>query len=378
MPVEAAEVLAWRLRGALGRAAHAGRMRLIHRRPFSGRAERRLLLLSIDQRIPQSQIHPFHVHAAAIRARHGTELREVPLCDYLSARHRGLDGATTVAFQSDFDLSPAAFETLRDTLRVRSPQARLVYLDWSAPTDLRLAKMLDPYLSVYVKKHALADLSRYGLPTRGDTNLTDHYSRRFGLGLPETTYPVPPGFLSRLVIGPSFVTADFLRPAFLRDAPPGGPDRPIDLHARLAVDGTDWYRAMRSDCVAAAARLRHVRVVTGTGIGLARYMQELRAAKIVFSPFGYGEVCWRDFEAVASGAVLLKPDMSHVRTEPDIFVAGETYMPVRWDLADFEDTVHRLLGDPGLRERLTRQAFAVLRDYVRSGRFVDQMAPVFG
>ena len=86
-------------------------------------------------------------------------------------------------------------------------------------------------------------------------------------------------------------------------------------------------------------RIADLRVVSGTGVGHVAYMRELRASKICFSPFGYGEVCWRDYEAILSGAVLLKPDMSHIETDPDVFVAGETYLPVRWDLADFEAQV---------------------------------------
>ena len=41
-----------------------------------------------------------------------------------------------------------------------------------------------------------------------------------------------------------------------------------------------------------------------------------RESKLCFSPFGYGEVCWRDFEAMSTGAVLVKPDMSHLQARP--------------------------------------------------------------
>jgi hypothetical protein len=145
------------------------------------------------------------------------------------------------------------------------------------------------------------------------------------------------------------------------------------MHARLAMAGTPWYQRMRGECVAALDRVPDLQVVSGTGVGHVAYMRELRASKVCFSPFGYGEVCWRDYEAILSGAVLLKPDMSHIETDPDVFVAGETYMPVRWDLADFEVQVRRLIASPELRAELAGNAFAVLRDYLRSGRFVDRM-----
>lgn len=348
-----------------------------HSRAFSRTTERRVLLLTLDERIPQSQVHPFHHYARAIRDGHDAEVREVTTAAYLEGHWPGLDGATTVCFQTNFDVSEAELQRLLGTIRARNPEAQLVYLDWFAPTDLRLAERLSDHVALYVKKHVFADLSRYGEVTLGDTNLTDYYARRFGLEMPETRFAVPPGFLDKLLVGPSFATADFMIGTFAGPAPLGGSDRPIDIHARLAVQGTDWYQMMRAESVTAVTALKDVQSLTETGVGQVQYLRELQHAKLCFSPFGYGEVCWRDFEAVANGAVLLKPDMSHIRTEPDIFRPGETYMPLAWDLSDFEEKVRWLLADEALRAWLARNAFAVLHDYVAKGRFVQQLAPVF-
>lgn len=377
MPGDPVRILAGRSAAFARKLRARARMRFLYGRPFSGRADCQLLILSIDERIPQSQVHPFHAYAKGFLARYDAELREMPVSRYMSARHPGLDNATTVCFQTRFDIPQAELDALLDRIRDRNPNARLVYLDWFAPTDLRLAHRIGPQVSVYVKKHVLAARSLYGLPTRGDTNLNDYYSRRFDLDLPETVFPIPAGFLDKLLVGPSFVTADFMFRAFHGAAPLGAGPRPIDLHARIAVEGTAFYRAMRGESRNAVQALSGVRTATGTGVGLIRYLHELQQSKICFSPFGYGEVCWRDFEAVMSGAALLKPDMSHIRTDPDIFVAGETYMPVNWDMSDFEDKVRLLLADDDLRHRLTANAFGVLHDYVTSGRFVTQMAPLF-
>lgn len=366
-----------RVRGLLRRTGKDLRQRHLYGRPFSRNTAKRVLLLSIDARIPQSQIHPFHAYADQIRARADAEIREITADRFLHADQPGLDGATTVCFQTEFDIPLADLEALIARIRQRNPDARLVYLDWFAPTDLRLAQRMHPHVALYVKKHVLADLSQYGRPTQGDTNLTDHFSRRLGLEMPETVFPIPTGFLDKLVIGPSFVTDDLMLRMARAPAPRGEGDRPIDLHARLGIDGTDWYQRMRSECLYAVTALTGVRALTEFGVGQVQYLHELSASKICFSPFGYGEVCWRDFEAVCHGAVLLKPDMSHIRTAPDIFVPGETYMPLRWDLADFEDKVTLLLGDAALRQRLTANAFAVLHDYVTGPGFVDQMSPIF-
>lgn len=377
MTVNRLSLLPARLSAHIRKTRNNWRAQRLYARPFSGAHSRRVLMLALPERIPQSQVHPFHFYAKQIGATLDAEVREISPERYLAAPNAGLEKATNVCFQTEFDISQHDLEKLVNTIRARNPEAKIVYLDWFAPTDLRLAERLDPLIDLYVKKHVLRNLDLYGQPTLGDTNLTDHYSRRFHLNMPETQFKIPEGFMDKLLVGPSFATADFMISTFAGKAPLGRSERPIDVHARLAVRGTDWYQAMRQECADAVSGVRNLEVLTGTGVGLVQYLHELQSSKICFSPFGYGEVCWRDYEAIANGAVLLKPDMSHIRTEPDIFVAHETYMPVRWDLEDFEEKVALLLHDSDLRQKLTTNAFTVLHNYIANARFVDQMAALF-
>ena len=66
-------------------------------------------------------------------------------------------------------------------------------------------------------------------------------------------------------------------------------------------------------------------------LGFALGVLEILAPGYIFLGFAIG--------AVLTGAVLLKPDMSHVETDPDIFVPWETYAPLAWDLSDFADVL---------------------------------------
>lgn len=376
MFIPALETLGRRLR-IRARMNKAARLRAhATAQPFSPDAASRLLLVSMAERIPQSQIFPFHHFAPDLRRLYGAEVREADLSQVLSGAPIAATGATVVAFQTPYDIPDDDLSRLFDRLRSDHPGARIGALDWFAPTDLRNAARMDAHIDFYVKKHVLRDRSRYGQPTRGDTNLTDHFSGRFGLPEDERCFTIPPGFLDKLIVGPSFATAPGIMPLLLGPPPPSG-GRPIDLHARFAVEGTPWYRAMRSEAEDALTSLSDLTVVQGQGVNLARFMAELRRSKICFSPFGYGEVCWRDYEAVMAGAVLLKPDMGHVETDPDIFVPWETYAPVAWDMSDFADTARRLVADEGLRARIAARAFGVLRDWLCSDAFARRMAPLF-
>lgn len=77
------------------------------------------------------------------------------------------------------------------------------------------------------------------------------------------------------------------------------------------------------------------RIARGQTLSFESFMQEIFNSKVVISPFGYGEICYRDFEGFAAGACLLKPDMSHLETWPDFYQANSTYIPYKWDFSDF-------------------------------------------
>lgn len=61
------------------------------------------------------------------------------------------------------------------------------------------------------------------------------------------------------------------------------------------------------------------------------YNEELKTIAAVLSPFGWGEICFRDFEAVFNGSLLIKPNMDHIETWPNIYKGFQTYVPVEWD-----------------------------------------------
>jgi spore maturation protein CgeB len=99
---------------------------------------------------------------------------------------------------------------------------------------------------------------------------------------------------------------------------------------------------------------------------------------MVLSPFGWGEVCIRDYEAVACGAMLIKPDMSHVHTNPDIFRANETYVPVKWDFSDLADKVDYYMLRPNEAKRIAQAGRQRLLKYFNRMEFLDDFKNYLG
>jgi len=65
------------------------------------------------------------------------------------------------------------------------------------------------------------------------------------------------------------------------------------------------------------------------------YLKEIRNSKYVISPFGWGELCPRDFESFIYGAVLIKPNMKTINTWPNWYISKKTYLFFDWDLNEF-------------------------------------------
>jgi hypothetical protein len=95
-----------------------------------------------------------------------------------------------------------------------------------------------------------------------------------------------------------------------------------------------------------------------------QYNRETERAAMVLSPFGWGELCFRDFEAVTQGALLLKPDVSHLETWPDIFQPGESYIPLDWEGGDLVEKAQYYAGNRDERERIARNAYEGYRSQI--------------
>ena len=72
----------------------------------------------------------------------------------------------------------------------------------------------------------------------------------------------------------------------------------------------------------------------------AAYLSALDKDFAVLSPIGWGEVCYRDFESVLFGKLLIKPSMTHIQTWPNIYTDNTCYL-LNWDFTELTQ-----LNDP--------------------------------
>ncbi len=87
------------------------------------------------------------------------------------------------------------------------------------------------------------------------------------------------------------------------------------------------------------------KIASGSPVNKSEYWKELRSSKLSISPYGWGEICYRDFETFIAGALLVKPSMEHLTTYPNTFKPHETYVPLHWDLGDLPEKLDHLISN---------------------------------
>lgn len=257
----------------------------------------------------------------------------------------------------------------------------VLYFDPSDSTGWLQPQVL-PFVTRYYKPQLLKDRAGYLHPHYGNRIYADYYHRVFGVedDEPVVSRPVASADdVAKLRVSWHSGLADYslwglarmgLRRylsfdsllAFPRSFTSVRQPRPVGVACRFGV-------AYDRDTV--AFQRRRIRETLGQGLptqklGRRAYFAEMRAARIVVSPFGYGEITLKDFEALLCGALLLKPDMAHLETWPDLFRDGQTIATHRWDLSDVERVLDAMLADDARREEMAERGQALYRRYIAS------------
>ncbi|MFW6368712.1 MAG: hypothetical protein ACOCZ9_03140 [Spirochaetota bacterium] len=274
-------------------------------------------------------------------------------------------------------------------LQARERYEQILFIDNTAAAGWFHADVL-PLVDTYYKRSVYRDRALYSRPVEAGRLFVDWYRRQGLLSEREPAYrslgsPQVNGAqikpLWNLAFGSyprtqlrkraaaflaSNVSLAAVRRAYRRTLPkaPSTRRRESLVSARFgtsfSVEGIRYHRELFARIAFSDSRFLAGRV------SQRRYNRELRTVAATLSPFGYGEECLRDYEAVLSGSVLIKPDMSHVETSPNIYVPWETYVPCSWDGADLVDVSRHVLSDAALRTRICDNARAVVADAHRT------------
>ena len=79
----------------------------------------------------------------------------------------------------------------------------------------------------------------------------------------------------------------------------------------------------------------------------------------------------RDYEAFIFGAALLKPDMSHMETWPNVFIKDETYCSFNWDYSNLEEKILELLDSSKKRIDLANSGQSIYKNSISNKGMVE-------
>lgn len=288
-------------------------------------------------------------------------------------------------------------ETIIDFLvKVKKDISRVIWFDITDSTGTPQFKVL-PYVDRYLKNQVLKDRGAYKKVYYASRIFTDFYYRRFGIEDKIST----PAHLNILPqdkdlhkIGVSWNSGmanygyygvvlgkiwhkihGLMRFYPLRWQEPSL-NRPSSFNCRI---GDMHYR----ETIAFARREIKRRLAEKISVGRVSrryYFKELSQSISSISPFGFGEICYRDFESIICGAAIVKQDMRHLETWPNLWIENETYLPFAWDFSDFQEKVDFILRFPEKMVQLARNAQDIYKNLLvtekGNGEFCDHFAKI--
>jgi len=184
----------------------------------------------------------------------------------------------------------------------------------------------------------------------------------------------------KLVPGASYGAYDMMK-RWISDRPLLG-DRKYDIH----FAGTVTYGGMegetitrhRTSAVKAIKRIagNHF-IIEGRHAPRDEYDAAMQQSKIVVSPWGFGELAYRDYEALYAGAVLIKPDSAFVKTWPSILENEATYIPCRHDWKDLPEKVQYVKDSWKTLEEMRVRNREILLEHWQEKKIAEHYASIF-
>ena len=248
-----------------------------------------------------------------------------------------------------------------------SQATKVIYCDTSDSTG-SLQNELLPIVRKYAKSQILNPKHKYKNSYYGNRVFCDYYHNKFGVKdtSPQWSRPIiNKRHLDKICVSWNSGLSDHSFSGLYRNAliaktgayklsrlphPICRPDnnRKTEVSCRFgATHLRDTVSAQRHLIATAFKKYKLIKK-----LGRWSYFQELKSAKIVISPFGWGEITLKDFEVFLTGGMLIKPDMAHLKTWPNFYIPGETCYAHKWDLSDLEAVVESLLLENELRLKI--------------------------
>ena len=245
--------------------------------------------------------------------------------------------------------------------KIKKKADYVIYFDNADSTGHFHSEVL-PYVDRYFKKQILKDRSLYTKFLYRKRLFTDFYARNYNLNRNDgniTGIELFPKFQNKIGLSWNFALKDyrysiilsrflygFTRMNNLKFHKPSK-NRKLILAANFTIKSS--YKLVyfqRNQLLKILKEKYNSNPYFSLGkISKKDYLKTMRCSKAIISPYGWGEICYRDFEAFIAGAALIKPDMDHLDTWPNLFKKYETYIPIPWKIEEWGHLIPEILSN---------------------------------
>lgn len=321
----------------------------------------------------EQQFYPFYFYGDEIRSKYNIIFRYLHLARIESITAEVLDGADAIFYKLSYLTPYEKVKTISEQLRRSAKDKPLVYFDGDDDSNILWPDIIQ-FVDLYVKKHMFNDPLDYQTGFVGKNNLTDYVAKTYGISFSENVFPktdrVPEQYLSKVSLAYNIALDKKILNLFARTKDSWANfDRSKDIVCRATTDSWHKYLRQLSEPLDPLVEKYNVLVPTEL-VSQEEYDSEMANSKICISPFGYGEICWRDFESVLWGCLMIKQEMGHIKTVPNIYIPYETYVPVKWDFSDLAEKCEYYLENSEERTRIVNNAYSTLSKFYEEKGFL--------
>ena len=247
-----------------------------------------------------------------------------------------------------------------------------------------------PFVKKYIKKQFYKDKKTYFKKLRGGRFYTDHYIKKYSLKDTEEYDQelLDNSHFSKLILGWNLGVAFFfdyinfskldyffelikfkyLNQKNFKMKLPFYQNWNDDNNKNdfFSLMNTNFYRIsvgyQRTKLKEILRDLENKNKIVEGRLNKKKYYQVLRNSKVSVGAYGWGEVCYREFEATICGTAFMTADMSNIETWPNIYHDGETYLSYDLDFKKLNHKLETLINDVNLRKKLVNNSRDILKD----------------
>lgn len=231
-----------------------------------------------------------------------------------------------------------------------------------------------PYVDFYYKKQLLKDKSLYEKVLFGNRLFTDYYNKKYNVGEGEYSHTVnlqndkldiylknkhKIGISWNILMSINNFQSNLSRIMYILT-------RKLNIRYgrfdkdRKYIISANYFKNYRKTVISFQREKMHKFLSEHPlseefSLGIVpkkKYIKNMLESKFVVSPFGWGEICYRDYEAFITGAALIKPDMNHLETWPDLYIPYETYLPISWDIEEWNYEFKNIIANEVRRKKI--------------------------